>query len=197
MLFWQFWLRCWNHWGFGLAREEVPMAQTVVGVVDNDPGMLRAVARLLTAHGFLVQPYVSAEAFLKVVTNNAARTCLVVDIHLDGMSGIDLRRHLVALPGAPPVIFMTAFDNPSTRQEAREAGCVAYLQKPFPSSQLIEAIANAAASSAVQRAQPSESEPLQRGGLTIDRGAHGTPQVYHTEAKAPTRSAIDTTCAND
>ena len=172
------------------------MAQTVVGVVDNDPGMLRAVTRLLTAHGFHVQPHVSAEAFLQVYTNNGV-TCLVVDIHLDGMSGIDLRRRLAGLPRAPPVIFMTAFDNPSTRQEATEAGCVAYLLKPFPSSQLIEAIANAAASSAVQRAQPSESEPLQRGGLTIDRGAHGTPQVYHTEAKAPTRSAIDTTSAND
>ena len=116
------------------------MAQTVVGVVDNDPGMLRAVTRLLTANGFLVQPYVSAEAFLQVVTNNEL-TCLVVDIHLDGMSGIDLRRRLAALSRAPPVIFMTAFDNPGTRQEATQAGCAAYLQKPFPSSQLIEAIA--------------------------------------------------------
>ena len=166
------------------------MAQTVVGVVDNDPGMLRAVARLLTAHGFLVQPYVSAEAFLKVVTNNAARTCLVVDIHLDGMSGIDLRRHLVALPGAPPVIFMTAFDNPSTRQEATEAGCVAYLLKPFPSSQLIEAIAYAAAQA--PSCAPMKSEPL-----AIDGGAYETRQVFHTKVNIPTRSAMDTTSADD
>ena len=115
------------------------MTRRVVGVVDNDPGMLKAVERLLTAHGFRVEPYISAEAFLQVLPGNQV-TCLVVDIHLDGISGIDLRRRLTALQHAPPVIFMTAFDNAATHQEATDAGCAAYLLKPFPASQLIAAI---------------------------------------------------------
>jgi FixJ family two-component response regulator len=105
--------------------------------------MLKAVERLLTAHGFVVEPYGSAEAFLDVAPNKDL-ICLVVDIHLGGMSGIDLRRKLATVPYAPPVIFMTAFDSPATHQEAVDAGCIAYLLKPFPASRLIDALGRAA-----------------------------------------------------
>jgi FixJ family two-component response regulator len=111
----------------------------VVGVVDNDPGMLKALERLLTANGFVAEPYVSAEAFLDSATEDEL-SCLVLDIHLGGMSGIQLRRQLSASGWKLPVIFVTAFDCPSTQREALGAGCVAYLLKPFPASSLIDAI---------------------------------------------------------
>jgi FixJ family two-component response regulator len=117
----------------------VSVKPKVVGVVENDPGMLKALERLLTAHGFVVEPYVSAEAFLAGAINNEM-TCLVLDIDLGGMSGIELRRQLAASGCALPVIFVTALDSPATRQQAMDAGCFAYLLKPFPSSLLFAAI---------------------------------------------------------
>src|SRR2546430_2941808 len=69
--------------------------------------------------------------------------CFLLDIHLGGMSGIDLRRRLAASGSTAPVIFMTAFDDDATREEAIAAGCIAYLHKPFPAHSLIGAIAKA------------------------------------------------------
>ena len=68
---------------------------------------------------------------------------MLLDVHLGGMSGIALRRALSASGSRLPVIFMTAFDDEATRQQAQAAGCVAYLRKPFPGRVLIEAIAQA------------------------------------------------------
>lgn len=119
------------------------MKRKVVAVVDNDPTLLRALERLLTAHGFDVEAFASAEAFLGAATPKSM-ACLVVDINLDGMSGIALRRELAASSRSLPVIFMTAFDSPATEKEATDAGCAAYLLKPFPASLLIAAIDKAA-----------------------------------------------------
>jgi len=57
--------------------------------------------------------------------------CLLLDIHLGGISGIDLQRRLTSSGTDLPVIFMTAIDSQATRQEAFDAGCIAYLKKPF------------------------------------------------------------------
>jgi FixJ family two-component response regulator len=111
----------------------------LVVVVDDDPSMLRGVKRLLTAKGFDTRVFPSAEAFLASSIRHGA-DCLVLDIHLGGMSGIELRRRLADSGCMVPVIFMTAFDDESTRREALAAGCVAYLHKPFPADLLIGAI---------------------------------------------------------
>jgi FixJ family two-component response regulator len=115
----------------------------LVVVVDDDGGMLKGLERLLNASGFDTEVFSSAEAFLASTCAREA-TCLVLDIHLGGMSGIDLRRRLAASGSAVPVIFMTAFDDESTHEEAIEAGCVACLHKPFPARLLIGAIETAA-----------------------------------------------------
>jgi len=117
----------------------VATPRQVVAVVDDDPGMLKGVARLLSAHGFGVETFSSAEAFLAGADASEA-TCLVLDIHLTGMSGIDLRRRLAGSGFMHPVIFMTAFDDEGRRREALETGCVAYLHKPFSANLLMEAI---------------------------------------------------------
>jgi FixJ family two-component response regulator len=109
-----------------------------ITVVDDDPTMLRAIERLLRVKGFEVETFASAEAFL---AGTGKASCLVLDIHLGGMSGIELRRRLVASGSEPPpTIFITAMDDEATRKEATEAGCVAYLRKPFLANLLIGAI---------------------------------------------------------
>jgi FixJ family two-component response regulator len=110
-----------------------------IAVVEDDPSMLQGLSRLLLAHGYRVVKFTSAESFLDDVARCEAK-CLLVDIHLGGMSGIDLKRRLVSSGSDMPVIFMTAIDNEATRQEAFDAGCVAYLRKPFLAKLLIDAI---------------------------------------------------------
>jgi FixJ family two-component response regulator len=84
----------------------------------------------------------SAEAFLEGL-NGCRPACLVLDIHLGGMLGLDLQRRLVDGGAPPPIIFITGFDDEATRREAIAAGCVAYLRKPFPAHLLIGAIRTA------------------------------------------------------
>lgn len=101
--------------------------------------MLKGLSRLLSAHGFRVLRFTSAESFLDSAAHSEA-ACLVVDIHLGGISGIDLKRRLTSSGSNFPVIFMTAVDSEAVRQDAVDAGCVAYLRKPFLAELLIEAI---------------------------------------------------------
>ena len=115
------------------------MRQQVVAVVDDDPGMLKSIERLLKAYKYQTAIFTSAEEFLDDTAAGAA-TCLVLDIHLGGMSGIDLRRRLTASGSGLPVIFISAVDDESVHEEALAAGCVAYLRKPFLAHLLIGAI---------------------------------------------------------
>ena len=110
-----------------------------VAVVDDDESFSRALGRLLRAAGFESSIYNSAEAFLQD-TAHAPADCLVFDIELGGMSGLDLRRQLTARGTTTPVIFVNAHDEPEIREEARQIGCSAYLRKPVPGELLVEAI---------------------------------------------------------
>src|SRR5215475_11065859 len=101
--------------------------------------MLTGIERLLIAYGFRVEVFASAEAFLDGSATSEA-TCLVLDIGLTGMSGIELRRRLATSGCSHPVIFVTALDDDVTHKEALEAGCVAFLRKPFAGRELIDAI---------------------------------------------------------
>jgi FixJ family two-component response regulator len=110
-----------------------------IAVVDDNSSMLQSLNRVLSANGFQVETFASAESFLDHLANCEVE-CLVLDIHLSGMSGIDLQRQLLSSDQKLPVIFMTAIDTEATREEAFEVGCVAYLRKPFPARMLIDAI---------------------------------------------------------
>jgi FixJ family two-component response regulator len=110
-----------------------------IAIVEDDPSMLQGLGRLLLAHGFRVEKFQSAESFLNDMVNREAK-CVIVDINLGGISGIDLKRKLTSAGSNLPVIFMTAVDSEATRQEAFDAGCIAYLRKPFLAKLLIDAI---------------------------------------------------------
>ena len=126
------------------------MRQPVVAVVDDDPGMLKSIDRLLKAYKFQTAMYPSAESFIDGLADGGP-ACLVLDIHLGGMSGIELRRKLTASGSDFPVIFISAAVEETVRQEAFAAGCVAYLRKPFPAPLLIEAINKAVQTGAAGR----------------------------------------------
>ncbi|MCX6923247.1 MAG: response regulator [Verrucomicrobia bacterium] len=113
-----------------------------VAVVDDDESFARAIGRLLRASGFEVSTYLSAEAFLATTTRPEPE-CLVLDIQLGGMSGLDLQRRLHELGVPVPIIFVTAHDGPAVRQEAQQAGCSAYFLKPVRGESLLKAIAEA------------------------------------------------------
>jgi FixJ family two-component response regulator len=108
-----------------------------IGVVEDDPSFLRALRRLLSAAGFTVAAFASAEEFL-ASESAGATACLVLDVHLGGMSGFDLQQRLAAAGAPIPTIFITAHDDPVTRERDRSG--VAYLRKPFREGALIGAI---------------------------------------------------------
>src|SRR4051794_21014865 len=119
------------------------MSMTItVAVVDDDPSMLKGVERLLNAHGFGTAVFRSAEDFLDR-GDQGKISCLVLDVHLGGMSGIELRRELQASGSLLPVVFVTGVEDEVTRATALKEGCIAFLRKPFPGNLLIEAVERA------------------------------------------------------
>jgi FixJ family two-component response regulator len=106
-------------------------------LLDDDSSIRGALERVLKARGFDVEAFDTAEAFLGGARLNDA-TCIVLDIDLNGKCGIELRRQLRRSGIVLPVIFITGVDSEPTRIAALEAGCIAYLTKPFPSRHLIE-----------------------------------------------------------
>lgn len=113
-----------------------------VAVVDDDESVCRSFSRLLRTAGFQSVTYASAEAFLQD-TKRPQFDCLVLDVQLEGMSGLELSRRLAAVKDATPVIFITAHDNPDARAEALASGCAGYFRKTDPGERVLEAILSA------------------------------------------------------
>ena len=111
--------------------------RNVVLVVDDDPGMLKGVQRLLRQHEYDPVLFSSAEAF-KNHTDFEKAVCVILDINLNDGSGIELRHRLKADGHSVPVIYMTGNDNPAVRRAALDSGCIAFLTKPFSTQSLIE-----------------------------------------------------------
>ena len=122
----------------------MPATNRTIAVVEDDKSMLKGIANLLSVWGFTTELYSSAEEYLTEASHGEA-ACLLLDIHLGGMSGIELARRLAASSPHLPVIFMTALEDEKVREEAMATGCVAFLCKPFLATALIEAIDRAAA----------------------------------------------------
>jgi FixJ family two-component response regulator len=111
----------------------------LISIVDDDFSVRRAVGRLVKAAGYAVETFATAHEFLDSFPSDRT-ACLVLDIHLRGMSGFDLEERLRAERVAIPVIFVTAHDDVATRERARGSGAAGYLAKPFDGQALLDVI---------------------------------------------------------
>lgn len=116
--------------------------QKVVAIIDDDPLMLEAMEQLLESIGYLTERYASAEEFLDAALNSEA-ACLIVDMQLGGISGLELGYQLSAMGLTFPIIFVTGSQDGVVRKSALEFGCIAYLPKPFRTDVLAKAITDA------------------------------------------------------
>jgi len=114
-------------------------AAPLISIVDDDVSVRRALRRLVQSGGYAVETFASAPEFYDSVPRGRT-ACLVLDIHLAGMSGFDLEERLAAERVGIPVIFITAHDDDATRDRVRRSGAAGYLRKPFDKQALLDAI---------------------------------------------------------
>ena len=111
----------------------------MISVVDDDASLRAATDNLLSSHGYLVRTFASAEEFLQSPHLHGC-ACVVADVQMPGMSGVDLLDHMRAQGHNTPFIFITAFPEDSARDRARKAGAVGFLAKPFAAPDLIKCV---------------------------------------------------------
>jgi FixJ family two-component response regulator len=114
-------------------------AAPLISIVDDDDSLRNSLNNLIRSVGFGVQGFSSAEAFLN--SNQLQDTaCLILDVRMPGMSGLELQRQLVATNRGIPIIFITSHGDEDARTRALEAGAVDFLYKPFREDALLNAI---------------------------------------------------------
>lgn len=135
--------------------------QPQVYLVEDDEAVRDSLALLLNAENYLVRTYESAEAFLKENVK-ALRGCIVLDIRMPGMTGMELHKKLLAIGCALPVIFVTGHGDVAMAVEAMKLGAVDFVQKPYREEELLSKIETAMTMDAEQQAALREKEELQR-----------------------------------
>lgn len=111
----------------------------VISIVDDDDALRNSLEDLIRSIGFWTQGFPSAEEFLN--SNQARDTaCLILDVRMSGMSGLDLQHQTIAANWQIPIIFVTSHVDDVARERALDAGAVAFLYKPFHEEELLHAI---------------------------------------------------------
>jgi FixJ family two-component response regulator len=111
----------------------------MISIVDDDDSVRESLRRLMRSVGFAVNEFASAEEFLD--SDRLRYTdCLILDVRLPGMDGLELQRHLAASHSEIPIIFITSYEDDEVRARAFNAGAVAYFLKPFDDEDLLSAI---------------------------------------------------------
>jgi FixJ family two-component response regulator len=116
-----------------------PTDSPLVAVVDDDELFRRSIERLVGTAGFNVATFGSAEDFLEHADLDRT-ACVILDMKLPGMNGLDLQQRLVTLPRPMAIVFVSAHDEALTRASALHAGAIAFLTKPFDNSTLLDAL---------------------------------------------------------
>jgi FixJ family two-component response regulator len=128
-----------------------------VFLVDDDPSVRRALARLIKSAGHQVQTFSSAQEFLGTRAGGEA-ACLVLDVRMPGLTGIELQRQLQTLNRNVPIVFMTGHGSIPMSVQAMKAGAVDFLPKPVKDTDLLRAIEQALARAVRDRAERNELE---------------------------------------
>ena len=136
----------------------------LISIVDDDPFVRGATDALVRLLGYSAATFASAEDFLQSSCINET-TCLISDVQMPGLSGVDLQRVLIAQGIKIPMIFITAYFDERIRQSVMEAGALGYLSKPFEEESLIELLQSALGSDRKSLAAPA-IKPLLQAGLS-------------------------------
>ena len=115
---------------------------SLISVIDDDASVRAATNNLLGSHGYLVHTFASAEDFLQSADPDDV-SCVVADVQMPGMSGLDLLTHVRIRGNGVPFIFITAFPDESVRARALKVGAIGFLAKPFAAPVLIDCIETA------------------------------------------------------
>jgi FixJ family two-component response regulator len=111
----------------------------VISIIDDDLSVRVAIERLVRSLGYVAQTFSSASEFLRCSSSNGT-SCIITDVQLPGMSGVELQDHLACQRQTLPIIFITAFPEESIRSRAMTAGAVCFLTKPFDGKKLVQCI---------------------------------------------------------
>jgi FixJ family two-component response regulator len=114
----------------------------VISIIDDDLSVRMAIQRLVRSLGYVAQTFSSASEFLRSSSANGT-SCLITDIQLPGMSGVELQNHLACEGKTIPIIFITAFPEDNIRLRVMTAGAIAFLTKPFDGRKLVQCIESA------------------------------------------------------
>ena len=131
-----------------------------VFLVDDDPSVRRALTRLIKSAGHQVQTFASAQEFLQTGVAAQEAACLVLDVRMPGLTGIELQRQLQILNRNVPIVFMTGHGNIPMSVQAMKAGAVDFLPKPVKDTDLLRAIEQALARAVRDRAERNELEDV-------------------------------------
>jgi FixJ family two-component response regulator len=115
---------------------------SVISVIDDDASVRAATDNLLSSHGYVVHTFASAEEFLQSAGLNKS-LCVIADVQMLAMSGLDLLTHMRAQGYNTPFIFITAFPEENVRARAQKAGAICFLAKPFAGPALIGCVETA------------------------------------------------------
>lgn len=142
--------------------------ESIVYVVDDDPSVLKAVSRLLKAAGFRVMGFSSPHRFLEACCGDSAG-CLVLDLAMPELSGLDLQRMLVADGHVVPIIFLTGRGDVPASVAAMKQGAVDFLSKPVERAALVEAVRSAVARGRVALRAKQEVDQIKDRLATLTR----------------------------
>jgi FixJ family two-component response regulator len=132
----------------GVAEMPVPKKRSLIAIVDDDEDVREAIRGLMRAVGFSAEAFSSGDEFLH--SSLVKRTaCLIADVNMPGMSGLDLCRRLSELGHATPTILITAYPTDDIRLRARAAGVVKLLIKPFVEADLVDSVRIALADNSI------------------------------------------------
>jgi FixJ family two-component response regulator len=138
-----------------------------VYLVDDDPGVLKALSRLLRIRGYEVKPYCSPQLFLEE-HDVTVPGCAILDVSMPGLDGLQLQRALTAAGGSHrPVVFVTGKGDIPTSVRAMKAGAIDFLTKPVKDEDLFKAVSSAEALDAESRRLHSELESMQAKVRTL------------------------------
>ncbi|MBW1819924.1 MAG: response regulator transcription factor [Deltaproteobacteria bacterium] len=145
---------------------------TTIFVVDDDPSVRKGLRRLLKSAGYGVETFVSAEDFLDLDKSGNSPACLILDLKMPGMNGLDLQEELIAQNRIIPIIFVTGHGDIPSSVKAIKKGAVDFLSKPFDDEKLFDAVEEALIKDAEARAVSLEEEGIRKSLGTL------TPREY-------------------